>query len=77
MAVQCPQAYVRPGPARHHVAVEALTDAFDALRGIFRVWVRRIRERQQLANLDDRTIRDIGLTRAEAMYLSDKPFWRE
>ena len=30
-----------------------------------------------LANADDRMLADIGLTRADAAFLSDKPFWRE
>ena len=44
---------------------------------ILREWRRRIREREELAALDDRMLRDIGLTRADARYLISKPFWRE
>ena len=40
-------------------------------------WRRRARDRAQLAGLDDRMLRDIGLTRADAEFLSNKPFWRE
>jgi uncharacterized protein YjiS (DUF1127 family) len=43
----------------------------------FREWRRRTRDRAQLAGLDDRMLRDIGLTRADAEFLSNKPFWRE
>jgi uncharacterized protein YjiS (DUF1127 family) len=39
-------------------------------------WARRIREAEDLAKLDDRELRDIGLTRAEARMVLDKPFWR-
>jgi len=39
-------------------------------------WRRRARDRGQLARLDDRMLRDIGLTRADAEFLSNKPFWR-
>ena len=42
-----------------------------------REWQRRARDRSQLAQLDDRMLRDIGLTRADAEFLSNKPFWRE
>ena len=35
------------------------------------------RERAELAALDDRMLKDIGLTRADAEFLSNKPFWRE
>jgi uncharacterized protein YjiS (DUF1127 family) len=27
--------------------------------------------------MDDRLLKDIGITRAEALRLSDKPFWKE
>jgi uncharacterized protein YjiS (DUF1127 family) len=42
-----------------------------------REWRRRACDRAQLARLDDRMLRDIGLTRADAEFLSNKPFWRE
>jgi len=33
------------------------------------------RSRRQLAELDDRLLRDIGLDRARALYEADKGFW--
>ncbi len=42
-----------------------------------REWRRRVRERGQLAALDDRMLKDIGLTRVDAEFLINKPFWRE
>ena len=44
---------------------------------ILREWRRRARDRSHLAQLDDRMLRDIGLTRADAESLSNKLFWRE
>lgn len=44
---------------------------------LLRRWQRRMRERAELARLDERTLRDIGVTRAEALALIDKPFWKE
>lgn len=41
-----------------------------------RQWRRRARDRAQLAALDDRMLADIGISRAEAEFLADKPFWR-
>jgi uncharacterized protein YjiS (DUF1127 family) len=35
-----------------------------------RDWRRRRRNRNELAALDDRTLRDIGLSRSDALYLS-------
>ena len=42
-----------------------------------REWRRRAHDRAELAKLDDRMLRDIGLTPADAEFLSSKPFWRE
>ena len=42
-----------------------------------REWRRRAHDRAELAKLDHRMLRDIGLTKADAEFLSSKPFWRE
>jgi len=39
-------------------------------------WQERARMRRGLAAMDDRLLRDIGLTRAQAHREYDKPFWR-
>jgi uncharacterized protein YjiS (DUF1127 family) len=44
---------------------------------LFRTWRRRSRERQALARFDERMLKDIGLTRADAEFLINRPFWRE
>ena len=38
--------------------------------------MRRSRGRSSLTELDDRLLRDIGISRAEARRESSKPFWR-
>jgi uncharacterized protein YjiS (DUF1127 family) len=40
------------------------------------LWVERVRQRRALADLDDRLLRDIGLTRADVWLEIKKPFWR-
>jgi uncharacterized protein YjiS (DUF1127 family) len=65
------------GRQRHAPALAALGDATAWAGATLREWRRRSRERAELAALDDRTLRDIGLTRGDANYLSSKPFWRE
>jgi uncharacterized protein YjiS (DUF1127 family) len=50
---------------------------FGRVAAILRQWRRRARERSQLARLDERTLADIGLSRAQAEFIVNKPFWRE
>ena len=47
------------------------------LRGTLHEWPWRSRERHQLAGLNDRMLRDIGIACADAIYISSKAFWRE
>jgi uncharacterized protein YjiS (DUF1127 family) len=44
--------------------------------GTVSVWLRRSRTRRRLAELEDRELRDIGVSRAQALDESKKPFWR-
>ena len=39
------------------------------------LWHTRARERRVLSELDEHTLRDIGLTRWDARAESDRPFW--
>ena len=39
-------------------------------------WVERARQRRHLAELDDRLLRDIGVSRAEVEAEISRPFWR-
>ena len=41
------------------------------------IWQERDRQRRALARLDDRLLRDIGVSRTAALRESQKPFWRE
>ena len=65
------------GQPRQHHAVLAVSDAGNHVVATLREWRRRIRGRAELAELDDRMLKDIGLTRTDAEFLSNKPFWRE
>ena len=40
------------------------------------LWLRRSRSRQRLAELEDHELSDIGVSRAQARFESEKPFWR-
>ena len=62
---------------RQHDAIHALSDAGNHVVATLREWRQRSRARAELAELDDRMLKDIGLTRADAEFLANKPFWRE
>jgi uncharacterized protein YjiS (DUF1127 family) len=49
---------------------------FQGAATLVRSWVRRARERLQLARFDHRMLRDIGVTPNEAERECNKPFWR-
>ncbi len=40
-----------------------------------RRWHQLAKERRQLAMLDDAALKDIGLSRADALQESERPFW--
>jgi len=43
---------------------------------IIEIWMRRSRSRRRLAELDDHELGDIALSRQQARFESEKPFWR-
>ncbi len=51
------------------------TLAFSPLRWLCRAMARQ-RQRRALAELDDRLLRDVGLTRDQAQDEAHKPFWK-
>ena len=67
----------RIGALSHHQGRTAASDLAGRLVATFREWRRRAHGRAELAKLDDKMLRDIGITRADAEFLSNKPFWRE
>ena len=51
----------------------ALRRAVDGLMA----WQERVRERRLLATLSDRLLDDMGITPADVLRETDKPFWRD
>lgn len=45
------------------------------LRSVLATWTRRMQSRGRLAELDDRLLADIGLTRDDVRKETRKPFW--
>jgi uncharacterized protein YjiS (DUF1127 family) len=46
------------------------------VRATLRLWQDRVSDRQQLRQLDQHVLRDIGITRLQAEAEANKPFWR-
>jgi len=55
--------------ARARAVTAALADAFSA-------WQERVSQRRTLARLDDRLLRDMGLSRSDVEHEVSKPFWQ-
>jgi uncharacterized protein YjiS (DUF1127 family) len=47
------------------------------LRGEFRTWRRRARERTELARMSEAELHDIGVTSTDRWAEINKPFWRK
>ncbi len=60
----------------HYTSKAPLAGTFAAFGEIIATWRRRAKERNELANLDHRTLRDIGLSAGEVQFEANKPFWR-
>jgi len=63
--------------SRHGPIGETVGGLFRRAAASVREWRRRSRDRETLAGFDERMLRDIGLTSAEAEFIVNKPFWRE
>ncbi|HUN52829.1 MAG TPA: DUF1127 domain-containing protein [Candidatus Sulfotelmatobacter sp.] len=59
---------------RRHIVHDTISFA-RAIETVLR-WRKRVRDRAQLQELDDRTLADIGLTRQQVNFEVTKPFWR-
>ena len=55
----------------------SLRKGFSRIFAIVHDWRRRSRSRAELANLDERMLRDIGVTPGEVWQEINKPFWRK
>lgn len=54
-----------------------LSGAFRTLADILAAWQARLDSRRHLLELDDRLLRDIGISRYDAEREAAKPFWRQ
>ncbi len=57
--------------------IRGLDRAFDRMAERLLTWQSRVAARRALESLDDRMLRDIGITRADVFIETKKPFWRD
>ncbi len=67
-----------PVPGLHDLARlgAGLTSALPALWETLLTWQERASQRRHLASLEDRMLKDMGISRADAEREASKPFWR-
>ena len=73
-------AFERVLSARAVVRIFKLTQLRLQSKRLFEIvclYVQRAQQRRQLAQLDQRALSDIGLSRADALNEANKPFWKE
>ncbi len=63
-------------PALSYQPVHAVVAAFRRLRENVAYWRHQQRARAQLLALDARGLADIGISRGQAQFEAEKPFWR-
>jgi uncharacterized protein YjiS (DUF1127 family) len=71
--------YRSRGPYRRlneHTLCRAVAELVRDGVGLIGIWRRRMRQRQELAKLDHRMRRDIGIGPNEVARECEKPFWR-
>ncbi len=61
----------------HYSSKAPLAGTFTAFANVLQLWRQRAHGRQELARLDHRALRDLGLTESGARFEANKPFWRE
>ncbi len=77
LAVRVEDACGSVAAARPHTTLHSASNAAARMLAKLHEWRGRATDRAQLAALDDRMLADIGISRAEAEFRSNKPFWRE
>ncbi len=54
----------------------AVIDPATRLLTLLKLWINRSKQRKQLATLDERFLKDVGISKVDANQEIAKPFWR-
>lgn len=60
----------------HYSPQVPLAGRFTAFGQVVAAWRKRARQRRELANLDHRAMRDLGISPTDVQFEANKPFWR-
>ena len=60
----------------HYSSKAPLAGTFTAFSQILATWRQRARQRRELSTLDNRTLRDLGLSASDVNFEINKPLWR-
>ena len=58
------------------IAIERTDEPGMGVRALVRAWLERIRARRALARIDERTLREAGISPVLAEYEANQPFWQ-
>jgi uncharacterized protein YjiS (DUF1127 family) len=61
----------------HYSSKAPLAGTFTAFAQILQTWRNRTHDRNAIAQLDQRTLRDLGISESQARFEANKPFWRD
>lgn len=61
----------------HFSSRAPLAGTYAAFTHVIGTWRRRNRERRELAQLDARSLHDLGLSASTVQFELNKPFWRD
>lgn len=67
---------IRPALVAAEASRRTLSGRLHGLVALLALWAARQRQRRELGELEERLLRDIGLTRGAALREAAKPFWR-
>lgn len=65
-----------PAPAAPFAPGRGIVAFFAAVLSRLAEWQERAEQRAHLAGMDDRMLKDIGISAVDAAHESDKPFWK-
>jgi uncharacterized protein YjiS (DUF1127 family) len=63
-------------PKSRESVINPLLNFFHGARNAYALAIERSKQRRQLLEMDDRQLKDIGITRAEAELEGRKPMWK-